>query len=269
MKFPIGFRSQENPEKMPEIKRAEGQRGEVSPSMVLVRLPGCHIPLSYYNDRFELREGDIVFVEGKYEGVPGKVEKVTDKFHVDLEEYKRVLGVADTRVRGSFRQAGSHFITFAPEDLPYHQALSWHKAAEEEHHYIQYEEKGFALDTAAEWPFKGEVLRRGGDYYGQNKVVYLCLEGEEGKAIVQGGEAYEVFFRYEDGQISDLVCDCPCGFPCKHEAAALMQLKETLEIVEKQYQKEYESSGYFAVVSKSAFFTFAVDGSRNVVVKLG
>ena len=74
MKFPIGFRSQENPEKMPEIKRAEGQRGEVPPSMVLVRLPGCHIPLSYYNDRFELREGDIVFVEGKYEGVPGKVE---------------------------------------------------------------------------------------------------------------------------------------------------------------------------------------------------
>lgn len=267
MKFPIGFYSRENTEKKPETKSVEEQK-EVSPSMVLVRFSGCHIPLSYYNDLFELKEGDIVFVEGKYEGVPGRVEKVTDKFKVDLEEYKRVLGVADTRVRGSFRQAGSHFITFEPGDLPYRQVLSWYKAVEE-HHYIQYEEKGFALLDTAAWPFRGEVLRRGGDYYGQNKVVYLCLEGEEGKAIVQGSRAYEVFFRYEDGQISDLVCDCPCGFPCKHEAAALLQLKETLENIEKEYQKEYERSGYFAVVSKAAFFTFAVDGNKETVVKLG
>lgn len=267
MKFPIGFHAQEHTGKKPVVT-TEYLNGEGTPSMVLVRLPGCHIPLSYYNDRFELAEGDIVFVEGKYEGIPGRVEKVTTKFKVNLEDYKKILGVAETRVRGLFRQAGSHFITFEPTVLPYRQVLSWHKAVEEKGYYIQYGGEGFSLEDMAAWPFQGEILHRGVDYYKQNNVVYFCMDGEDGRAIVQGNKAYEVFFCCNNGQISDLTCDCPCGFSCKHEAAVLFQLKETLEIIRKRYQKEYESSGYFAAVSKEAFLTFAVDGNKEAVIRL-
>ena len=75
--------------------------------------------LSYYNDLFDLKVGDIVFVEGKLEGLCGRVVDVTYNFKIKLSDYKRVISVADTEVRGEFFFAGSHFITFDPTVLPY------------------------------------------------------------------------------------------------------------------------------------------------------
>lgn len=83
---------------------------------------------------------------------------------------------------------------------------------------------------------------------------------------MEGTKPYEVGSQYRDGQISNLFCDCPCGCTCEHEVAVLLQLWETLEVIEENYAAQW--SGYFAIVSKSMFYTFAVDANPNAVLSL-
>ena len=66
-----------------------------------------------------------------------------------------------------------------------------------------------------------------------NHVLYICVDGGRGRAIVAGERAYEVEFDFAGGEIRNLICSCPCGYTCKHEVAAMMQLKETLDLIEK------------------------------------
>ena len=107
----------------------------------------------------------------------------------------------------------------------------------------------------------GEIAERGHDYYLQNKVRYISVDGSRGRAIVEGTRAYEVEFTYEDGQIRNLVCDCFCSYTCKHEFAAMLQLRETLSVIRKHCPDW--PNGYFAAVSKSAFFHFAVESRES------
>ena len=72
----------------------------------------------------------------------------------------------------------------------------------------------------------------------------------------------EVEFEYRNGEISGLVCSCFCSYNCKHEFAAMLQLKETLELIEKHYAAQYDEAGYFAAVNKGALFAFAIDGKE-------
>ena len=58
-----------------------------------------------------------------------------------------------------------------------------------------------------------EIAERGHDYYLQNKVRYLCIDGNRGRAIVEGTKAYVVEFTYEDGQIRNLVCIASAAIP--------------------------------------------------------
>jgi hypothetical protein len=269
MKFPIGFsiNDAQPQEQLPQNEVRN--KGGLPASMVLVRFPSCNIPLSYYNDRFDLKPGDIVFVEGKYEGTAGRVEKVTTDFHVNLENYKRILGVADTFVQGTFYQAGaSHLITFDPDALPYRQVLSWYKPISEEDFYINYEEDGFSLYDVGNWPFPRTIFDRGVEYYKENKVVYLSLENGQSKAIVTGTHPYEVAFTFRDGQVSGLKCDCPCGYGCKHEVAALFQLREILDAVEARYPERMTQELTFAGVFKGSFFSFAVDADQEAALTL-
>lgn len=85
---------------------------------------------------------------------------------------------------------------------------------------------------------------------------------------MEGNEAYEVEFEYRKGEISRLVCSYFCGYNCKHEFAAMLQLKETLELIENNYADEYERTGYFAAVNKGTLFAYAVDNKQNGIFTL-
>ena len=93
-------------------------------------------------------------------------------------------------------------------------------------------------------------------------MQYLCLNGTRGYAIVRGSQAYTVEFEYCDGIISKLVCDCFCSYPCKHEFAAMLHLRETLDFVQKQYAKEYAQTGCFVAICKETLFAFAASGKE-------
>lgn len=268
---PIGFNPfhsctrQEKPE-----KRERKTVAEVKPTIVQIFFPDRGRTLAYYNDRFDLRPGDIVFVDGKLAGLRGRVTAVSTHFKVKVEDYKRVIGLADTRVIGQFYQANAHLITFDPLVLPRRQFCSWVKPPEEDgsEYYISYDEEGFPLDDLSGLEVDGAVAERGAGYYRENRVLYLCLDGVQGWAIVEGTKPYEVEFQYRDGQISNLFCDCPCGYTCKHEVAVLLQLRETLELIEEDYAAQWDESRYFAIVSKPMLYRFAVDANPEAVLTL-
>ena len=146
---PIGFNpfhsrtGQEKPE-----KRERKTAAEVKPTIVQIFFPDRNRTLAYYNDRFDLCPGDIVFVDGKLAGLRGRVTAVSTHFKVKVEDYKRVTGLADTHVTGQFYQANAHLITFDPLVLPWKQFCSWVKPPEEDdtEYYISYDEEGFPLD---------------------------------------------------------------------------------------------------------------------------
>lgn len=263
--FKLGFPGKGPEEKAPAsfVEPPPPERIPVK-SVVQVHFPDANRTLSYYNDRFDLRVGDFVYVEGKLEGVRGQVVDVSRSFKIRLSDYKRVIGVADTRLSGRFYLAGAYFLTFSPKVLPYRKALTWFKAPEtKEEAYVTGDEvKGFDLGKPWELNVGKEIVGRGERYYQENRVSYLCLDHASGRAVVEGTRAYEVEFGYQPsgGTVTNMLCDCPCFYDCKHEVAVILQLQELLSKIEKSYASLYEKTQYVAAVNRKSFFLFAGSG---------
>ncbi len=268
MKFSIGFNSSAEEKTSSSPAAGIGHSTPVK-SAVRVFFPDRNMTLSYYNDAFDLKPGDIVYVEGKLEGLCGRVVEVSLSFKIKLSDYKRVIGLADTDVTGRLFFAGSHMVSFEPHALPYEKVRTWFMPPENDEEYVTGNGgASFQLSDLSGMKISSEIAERGHDYYIQNKVSYISLDGYKGKAIVEGTRAYELEFEYRNGEISGLNCNCFCAYPCKHEFAAMLQLKETLEKIEKDYRDEFARTGYFAAVSKPVLFTFAVDSKDSGSITL-
>lgn len=266
MKHPIGFNISTGEAAPNEQEYASPVRSDKPvKSVVRIAFPDRHMTLSYYNDAFDLRRGDIVYVEGKLEGMRGYVVEVSHSFKIKLSDYKRVISVADTDVHGRFVQAGSHFVTFDRQVLPPEKVNTWFRAPlKEDDEFVSGSDgTSFLLSDLKGMKINPEIAERGHDYYTDNKVRYLCLNGNKGYAIVEGSQPYEVEFDFHAGEISNLVCNCFCSYPCKHEFAAMLQLRETLELLEKNYAAEYEQNGYFAAIHKGTLFSLVIDGRES------
>ena len=267
MRFTIsgfGGSSREGQE-TPAARETEPVSAAPRKSVVQVRFPKTGRSLAYYNDRFDLKVGDRVYVDGKLEGVLGIVTSVNYNFRIRLSEYQKVIFQVDTRVHGRFYMSASHFITFDSAALPAAQITSWFRApvGEGEEFASGNDDFSFSLEHLGEMKITNAIAERGHDYYMENRVRYLCLDGTKGYAVVEGAKAYAVEFRYHDGEIRNLLCDCFCSYPCKHEFAAMLQLKETLEHIAKHYAHEYEQTGYFAAIAKETFFAFAISNCQE------
>lgn len=234
-------------------------------TLVQVRFPEKGMALTYFNDLFDLKLGDRVYVDGKMEAQLGRVVEITYNFKIKLSDYRKIIAVVNTDVHGQFHMVGSHFVTFDPSTLPANQIALWFKPPqkEEEEIIVSTDDTSFHLDDLSGMKITKAIAERGHDYYLENRVRYICLDHSKGLAIVEGTENYLVEFDYHDGEISNLICECPCGYTCKHEFAAMLQLKETLELIEKYYAYAYEETGYFAAINKATFFSFAVDGKET------
>lgn len=261
MSFKIGFAAESTENKTIEATYTSQQRS-IAPrkSLVQVYFAERHMTLAYYNDKFDLYQGDMVYVDGKLEGLLGRVTDVNYNFKIKVSDYKQVIAVVDTTVHGQFFMAGSHFVTFDREALPCSKAVTWFKApANEDDEFISSsDDTAFDLDDLSGMNISIEIAERGHKYYADNKVRYISISGTKGYAIVEGSENYEVEFEYKNGEISQLVCSCFCSYNCKHEFAAMLQLRESLELIRKNYADKYERTGYFAAINKATLFTFAI-----------
>ena len=262
MKFPIGFAFNDEPKKVEMEPLAQELTVPVK-SLVQVYFPERNQTLTYFNDQFDLKRGEFVFVDGKLEGICGIVREVNKNFKIKVADYKKIISVADTNVSGQMHMAGSHFVSFDSSVLPYEKVRTWYlpPLKEEDVYETGNDDTVFALDKLGDMQVSQAIWERGREYYMDNHVRYICIDAGHGKAIVEGEHVYEVEFDFSNGIISNLVCACPCGYNCKHEVAAMMQLKETLELIEKHYPDLH--NGYFAAIVKSDLFLFAIDSKET------
>lgn len=270
MKHPIGFCVQPKaPEAASPTPAAQPEAAAV-PSVVRVYFPERDRAYSYYNDRFDLHAGDFVYVSGKLAGQRGRVTAVDYNFRIRLADYERVIGVVDTTVRGTFYVFGSHMLTLDHGALPYAQVRSWFFPPEAEGEFVTGHGPGpeYALDALEQTHVSSDVAEKGSAYYAENRVVYLSVDGTQGHAIVQGSTPYELTFTYTGGTVSALTCTCYETGLCKHGAALLLQLRETVDFLREEHEEAFAASDRFAAVSKRIFSHFAMDGSAGGCITL-
>ena len=269
-KYPIGFNTRINKESE-ENAPMEVCKGVIEPkkSVVQVYFPHRGMGWAYYNDSFDLKVGDFVYVEGKLEGYRGQVTEVNYSFKIKLSDYKKVIAVIDTNVKGDFYLAGSHVVSFDPNAIPFEKVVTWFKAPEEDAVFISGDDdtNAFSLDDLSEMNIQKYDADRGYDCYMDNRVVFVEIDCTCGRAIVEGSKFYEIEFDYYEGEIANLKCSCFCSSACKHEFAAMLQLRETLKLITDNYEDDYE--GYFAAISKGVFMNTVMNKKVSGKISLG
>lgn len=273
MSIKIGFtaETESNEQTYRDTKMEKGFKANAKKSVVDVHFPDRHLTCSYYNDMFDLKRGDIVYVDGKLEGLRGYVTKVNYTFKIKLSDYKRVIGVADTCVSGEFHLAGSHFITTDDSALPFEKIITWYKAPsneDEEEIVSSAGDEVFNINNLGNMKIDKATADRGYDYFLDNCVEYIELDHGKGRAIVTGSKPYEVEFNFANGDIRGLVCNCYCTGACKHEFAAMLELKEILDIINENYNF-IDLHDYVAVVNKAVFFKNVIDSKTNGSFTIG
>ena len=149
MGLKIGFAAEDSEKKSVEATYTVPQNtSEPRKSVVQVYFADRNMKLAYYNDQFDLHRGDMVFVDGKLEGLRGRVTEVNYNFKIKISDYKRVIAVVDTNVSGQFYMAGSHFVTFDRAALPNNKVVTWFRApAKEEDEFVSgSDDTSFRLD---------------------------------------------------------------------------------------------------------------------------
>ena len=149
--------------------------------------------------------------------------------------------------------------------LPQSKAVTWFKAPKkEDDEYVSgSDDSSFPLNDLTRMKVSAAIAARGRAYYADHSVRYISVDGTKGYAIVEGRKPYELEFEYENGEIRALVCACYCSYPCKHEFAAMLQLRETLALIGAHCADDYARTGYFAAVDKDVLFAFAVSGRES------
>lgn len=97
----FGSGAQEKKEMLPTYE-ADVQTIVPRKSLVQVRFPGKGMALTYFNDLFDLKVGDLVYVDGKLEGQLGCITDISYNFKIKISDYKKVIAVVDTTVHCTY-----------------------------------------------------------------------------------------------------------------------------------------------------------------------
>lgn len=262
MKRFIGFMANhDSPAEMPSAPTA-GRTANPVRSLVSVRFD-CHpTPLAYYNDLFDLQEGDVVYVSGKLAGTPGVVMSVTTKFRIHTSDYERVLSLLDLTVHGSFTRVRDKMVSFDHLAISPEQFAGWitppedpkKKKAEEEDEDEVISGEGYAIginNIENCEDITPAVAERAVNYCTEGRVRYLCVQNGVGRAYVEGAKWYRIDFRIRDGVMTDIYCDCPYPELCKHEIAAALTLRMLFQ------EPQFQNAGDFMALDRRTFWKLA------------
>ncbi len=225
----VGF-GQEEPKK--EEKQQVGTvLTEPSPvrSLVSISFEGGGRTLTYYNDRFDLRPGDRVFVSGKLAGKVGYVESVTTKFRIRLSDFEKVLSVAQTPVLGTYEPKGEMMCSYDAEAVSPESFRKWILPPMDETEGSEEIIVGDGYEISMEDPTSAEgydpsVMERAVKYCQEGKIGYVSVRNGAGKAFVHGTKWYEIDFRMSGNILREVYCDCPYPGLCKHLLAVVILL---------------------------------------------
>ena len=94
-------------------------------SLVRVRFEDADPELTYYNDRFDLKPGNRVFVSGKRAGEIGIVSSVSTKFRIRLSDFERVIALAQTPIHGTYKPAADKMLSYDSNALSPEAFRTW------------------------------------------------------------------------------------------------------------------------------------------------
>ncbi len=256
MKTVLGFNRSEEKENRAACEGGRIRTNAPVKSLARIRFPEKGGSYTYYNDRFDLRKGDLVFVSGKLAGVPGFVEAVNYKFKIDLADYELVIACPEIRISGSYIPVLDKMVSCDPHAVRPDTFRSWVRPplpdGEEPPEFVTGEGYGFELehftdDDDADPAILGRAL----DYCGKGLVRYLSVRDGGGTAFVEGTKWYEVNFRFSDGNVSDMYCECPYPGLCKHNLAVLFNLRELVGKLDREDFTAIDSGYFFRMLSIS------------------
>lgn len=264
MKAVIGFGV---PQEESVLTVPQAETGMVQPvrSLVEVWFPADDRTLTYYNDRFDVKPGDLVFVSGKYAGKTGVVNAVSTKFKVDLAHYKRVIACPTLSLSGTFRPVLGMMVSTEDRTVPDADLFrSWVKPPlppEQEYELVCGDGYAFDLkDFESDPDVDQTILSRAVDYCKEGKIRFLSLKDGVGTAFVEGTLWYEINFTFRDGKISDMYCDCPYPGLCKHNLAVLLMLRALLN------KLPLEAQTRFVAVAQNFFWRIINNSKQQVSV---
>lgn len=218
-------------------------------SLVYVYFPDDGRTFPYYNDAYDLREGDLVLVSGKLEGLRGVVEKVCTKFSIHTADYEKVTQKIALAMNGRYGRKDGWMISRDESALSPEQMRLWLKPARKNTKIVPVENsngknggwvcveeedevvcgEGFSAklrDLESCDDLEKVILGRGRDYFRNGHVKYVSVKNGRGAAFVRGGSWYELSFELSGDEVSEIYCDCPYPGMCKHEAALLLALED-------------------------------------------
>lgn len=187
--------------------------------------------LSYLSDIETIEVGDLVTVEGKMEDSIGLVKTVKKSFKIPKFEMKWVERVLDRDITGDYFRLNEDMVStncaLTAEKFMTVYVGNKYKANQG----VGEDEMDLLLeDFEKNELFDNELVKlKGKELFKANAVPFISLQNGVGKAIVRGGEWYEIDFHYSAGRITYMACDCPYFGECKHEIALLYKLRELLK----------------------------------------
>ena len=227
-------------------------------SLVSVKFPDRALPLTYYNDRFDLREGDTVYVSGALEGKPGTVVKVTTRFKITRSRYEKIVGRGRFELRGEYSPAANMMVNreCSSADTDELRAALIAPLAEDDE-VICGEGYILPLDCFEDSDdVEDRILERAANYCNEGRVRAMTFYNGVCTAFVEGTEWYEVSFRVRgNGSVEDIYCTCPYPGLCKHSLAALIILRTLMSLLE---------PGNFIALERGFFFDRLTRESRTI-----
>ena len=198
-------------------------------SLVRVRFETFDRELTYFNDLFNLKEGDRVFVSGKLAGKVGYITSVTTKFRIRLSDYERVIAVAQTPVHGSYVPVMDKMLSYDSIALSPDEFRTWFFHPEEPVDGPEEIIYGDGYVIPLDDPHKAEgatppVFDRALEYCRTGKIGYVSVRDGVGRAYVAGSEWYELEFTIRNNAIQEAYCSCPYAGLCKHLLAVAIML---------------------------------------------
>ncbi len=200
-------------------------------SLVRVHFEDEAYELTYFNDRFDLKPGDRVFVSGKRAGEVGIVNSVSTKFRIKASNYERVIALAQTPIHGTYKPVADKMLSYDSAALSPEAFRTWVMLPEE----LVLEEEddeiisGDGYEIPLDDPHNAEgvdkaVFGRALNYCSSGRIGYISVQDGVGRAYVEGEHWYELDFRIRDNAIEEAYCDCPYPGLCKHLLAVAVTL---------------------------------------------
>lgn len=171
--------------------------GKAINNVVTVRFDNG-VELPYYNNKFNLNEGDRVFVDGKYYGSFKKFENFM---------------ISTTGISATRKQVLSWFI---PPFVPQFEG-------DEPDEFIYGE--GYFCDLKT-IPCSTETLDDGLELLNDGKLTVLIIKDGIGTAFFEGKTGHVVDFKYNNSGLTEMFCDCIKPNFCKHFAAICIFLND-------------------------------------------